>query len=59
MADYYADGASDEFNAKEQRWSAVASEVRSTIVVLRESLESTDEIASEAMSRASKAVSSI
>jgi hypothetical protein len=59
MADYVADGASEEYAAKEQRWHNVADQVRSIISVLRGSLGSNDETASTALQRARAAVDSI
>ena len=45
MSDYEADGASEEYAAKEQRWHNVAGEVRSIIQVLAVLLASNDETA--------------
>jgi hypothetical protein len=45
MSDYQADGASEQYAAKEQRWHNVADEVRGIIQVLRSSLGSNDETA--------------
>jgi hypothetical protein len=59
MADYVADGASEEYAAKELRWHNVANQVRSIIQVLRGSLGSNDETASTALQRARAAVDSI
>lgn len=52
MAEYYADGVSDEYAAKEQRWNTAAQGVRDIISVLRGSLGSTDESARTALDRA-------
>jgi hypothetical protein len=59
MADYVADGASEEYQAKEQRWHNVAGEVRGIISVLRGSLGSNDETAAQALQRAKTAVDAI
>jgi hypothetical protein len=59
MADYQADGASEEYAAKEVRWRNVANEVRSIIQVLRSSLGSNDETAAQSLQRAKTAVDSI
>jgi uncharacterized protein YukE len=59
MADYQADGVSDEYHAKEQRWNAVAGEVKQIIATLRSSLQSNDESAQSAISKAKSAVGNI
>ena len=59
MADYVADGASEEYHAKEQRWHNVAGEVRGIIQILRGSLGSNDETAAQALQRAKTAVDNI
>jgi len=59
MADYFADGSSEEYAAKEQRWNRVADEVKMIIHVLRGSLSSTDETAGLAMKQAGVAVDNI
>lgn len=59
MSDYSADGASDEYAGKEQRWNRVATEVRTIINTLRQSLASNDESAQTAMQRAKAAVDNI
>jgi hypothetical protein len=59
MADYQADGASEEYAAKEQRWHNVAEEVKGIIHVLRSSLGSNDESAAHALQRAKTAVDNI
>ena len=56
MAQYQADGVSEEYRAKEVRWSRAAGEVRSIISTLRGSLQSTDESASAALAAAGAAV---
>jgi hypothetical protein len=59
MADYQADGASEEYAGKEKRWHNVANEVRSIIQVLRSSLGSNDETAAQSLQRAKTAVDAI
>lgn len=59
MSDYIADGASEEYNAKEHRWNTVAGEVRGIIQTLRASLGSNDETASASLSKAKGAVEAI
>ena len=56
MAQYQADGVSEEYRAKETRWNKVVSEVRSIISTLRTSLQTTDESAATALSKASATV---
>lgn len=56
MAQYQADGVSEEYRAKETRWNKAASEVRSIISTLRTSLQTTDESVATALSKASAAV---
>ncbi len=59
MADYQADGSSEEYAAKEARWNRVGAEVRSIITTLQGSLASNDQAAQGAMQRAKAAVDSI
>lgn len=59
MANYQADGVSDEYRAKEQRWHTAADEVRGIITRLRGSLEESGQIAGTAASQASRAVADI
>jgi len=59
MAQYQADGVSDEYRAKEQRWHNAADQVRGIIARLRASLEDSGQIAQQAASRASQAVADI
>ena len=59
MSDYKADGASEAYAGKEQRWHNVADEVRGIIQVLRSSLSSNDETAGHALQRAKTAVDGI
>ncbi|MET0590297.1 MAG: pore-forming ESAT-6 family protein [Naasia sp.] len=59
MSDYQADGSSEAYAGKEQRWNTVATEVRSIVSVLRESLVKNDETAGTSLSRAKNAVDAI
>jgi hypothetical protein len=59
MADYQADGVSDEYQAKETRWHTAADNVRTIISTLRASLESSGEIAGTARTNALRAVEGI
>jgi len=59
MADYQADGVSDEYRAKEQRWNAAADEVKTIIQKLRASLEDSQSIAATTAAAASRAVADI
>ncbi|MCL1923932.1 MAG: hypothetical protein FWG15_08815 [Propionibacteriaceae bacterium] len=59
MADYQADGVSDEYHGKEQRWHQVAGEVRVIIHSLRSSLEQSRDIASSTSLNAARAVADI
>jgi len=59
MADYAADGVSEEYRAKEQRWHKVADQVKLIVATLRGSLEQSGEIAGAARQRAAQAVANI
>ena len=59
MADYQADGASEEYAVKEQRWKNVGTEVKNIIDTLRSSLGKNDESASQALQRAKASVDGI
>jgi hypothetical protein len=59
MANYEADGVSEQYHAKEVRWNTVATQVRSIITTLRGTLGQNDQAATEAMQRARTAVESI
>ena len=59
MADYLADGVSEEYSAKEARWNQVAGEVRTIIRTLRGSLERNDATAVEALKKAKASVDAI
>jgi hypothetical protein len=59
MSDYQADGVSDEYQSKEQRWNRVALEVKQIIATLRTSLANNDETAASSLQKAKSAVDSI
>ena len=59
MADYQADGVSDEYHGKELRWKSAATEVRTIIFTLRTSLSNTDQTAQQTISKAKSAVDAI
>ncbi len=59
MANYQADGSSEEYAGKEQRWHNVADEVKQIIHTLRSSLGSNDETAGHALQQAKAAVDNI
>jgi uncharacterized protein YukE len=59
MADFSADGVSEEYRAVEQRWNTAANQVREIIALVRTTLERNDETATTALTRASSAVQGI
>jgi uncharacterized protein YukE len=59
MADYQADGVSEEYQEKERRWHTAADNVKSIIASLRSSLESSGEIAASTSTQAARAVADI
>ena len=59
MADFTADGVSEQYHGAEQRWNRSASEVRSIIHLLRTTLEKNDGTAQTALQRAKAAVDGI
>lgn len=59
MADFQADGVSDQYHAVEQRWNRAANEVRSIINLVKGTLETNDGTAQSTLSRARSAVESI
>lgn len=52
MAEYQADGVSDEYAEKEQRWRQTADSVKAVIGTLRAALEKNDETASSTLQQA-------
>jgi hypothetical protein len=59
MADFQADGVSEEYRVVEQRWNNAANEVRTIIDLLRTTMSRNDETASTTQTRASNAVQAI
>ncbi|MDB1090323.1 pore-forming ESAT-6 family protein [Streptomyces sp. ACA25] len=59
MADFQADGVSEEYHGVEQRWNTAASEVRAIISLLKSTLEKNDETAQSTLQRAKAAVTQI
>lgn len=59
MADFQADGVSDQYHDKEVKWNSAASEVRSIISLVRTTLQRNDETAHSTLSRAKAAVDGI
>ncbi|MEV3854932.1 pore-forming ESAT-6 family protein [Streptomyces sp. NPDC050095] len=59
MADYQADGVSDEYHGKEVRWNKAANEVRDIIRLVRTTLEKNDATAQATLARAKAAVDNI
>ncbi|MFI9270247.1 pore-forming ESAT-6 family protein [Kitasatospora sp. NPDC052896] len=59
MADFQADGVSDQYQGKEQRWNRAATEVRGIINLVKGTLEKNDGTAQQTLSRAKSAVDAI
>ncbi|GAA3598135.1 hypothetical protein GCM10022198_23000 [Klugiella xanthotipulae] len=59
MADYQADGVSDDYAAKELRWKNAAAGVKEIINTIKKSLEQSDESAQAAIAKAKSAVANI
>lgn len=59
MADYSADGVSEEYAAKEVRWNTAATNVKTIIDTLRKSLEQSNETAQGALQKAKSAVANM
>ncbi|APY88586.1 hypothetical protein DCW30_31685 [Streptomyces alfalfae] len=59
MADYQADGVSDEYHGKEVRWNKAANEVRDIIRLVRGTLEKNDGTAQTTLAKARAAVDNI
>ncbi|CAL9558212.1 pore-forming ESAT-6 family protein [Streptomyces sp. Tu 3180] len=59
MADFQADGVSEEYHGKELRWNRAANEVRSIIQLVRTTLEENDGTAQSTMAKARAAVDNI
>jgi hypothetical protein len=59
MADFQADGVSDQYHEKEIRWNRAANEVRSIISLVRSTLEKNDGTAQHTLAQAKTAVDNI
>jgi hypothetical protein len=59
MADFQADGVSDQYHDKELRWHNAADEVRNIIGLIRTTLDRNDGTARLALQRAGQAVANI
>ncbi len=59
MADFQADGVSDQYHDKERRWNGAATEVRSIIALVRRTLEQNDGTAQSTLAQARSAVDAI
>ncbi|MGW4560907.1 pore-forming ESAT-6 family protein [Streptomyces sp. NPDC004561] len=59
MADFQADGVSDEYHGKEVRWHKAATEVREIIRLVRNTLEQNDGTAQATLAKAKAAVDNI
>lgn len=59
MADYQADGVSDDYHGKEVRWNKAANEVRAIIQLVRGTLEKNDHTAHATLVKARAAVDNI
>lgn len=59
MADFRADGVSDEYHGKEIRWQRAAAEVREIIRLVRHTLEQNDSTAQATLAKARAAVDNI
>ncbi|MCX9193771.1 hypothetical protein C3Y87_20805 [Carbonactinospora thermoautotrophica] len=59
MADFHADGVSDQYADKERRWNSAANEVRSIINLVKTTLEQNDATAQVTLARAKAKVDAI
>ncbi|GDY33665.1 pore-forming ESAT-6 family protein [Gandjariella thermophila] len=59
MADFQADGVSEEYRSVEQRWHRAANEVRQIIQLVKTTMARNDETAASTLSQARSAVQSI
>ncbi|MEU4497353.1 pore-forming ESAT-6 family protein [Streptomyces sp. NPDC023998] len=59
MADFAADGVSDEYHGRELRWHRAANEVRDIIRLVRSTLEQNDGTAQATLAKAKAAVDNI
>ncbi|MFC7881921.1 MULTISPECIES: pore-forming ESAT-6 family protein [Streptomyces] len=59
MAEFQADGVSDEYHGKEVRWNRAATEVREIIRLVRTTMEQNDGTAQSTLAKARAAVDNI
>jgi hypothetical protein len=59
MADFQADGVSEEYAHVEQRWKSAAHEVRQIINLVKQTMTQNDDSANTALTRARSAVQNI
>jgi hypothetical protein len=59
MADFTADGVSDDYITVERRWNTAASEVKHIITLVRDTLNKNDDTAATTLSQARAAVADI
>ncbi|OEJ61107.1 hypothetical protein BGM19_26915 [Streptomyces agglomeratus] len=59
MAEFQADGVSEEYHGKEVRWNKAAAEVRQIIRLIRSTLEQNDATAQSTLAKAKAAVDNI
>ncbi|GGM10397.1 MULTISPECIES: pore-forming ESAT-6 family protein [Micromonospora] len=59
MADFQADGVSDEYRTVEDRWNRAAGEVRTIIDLVKTTMAKNDDTATSTLTRARSAVQSI
>jgi hypothetical protein len=59
MGDYYAEGVSDEFKGKADRWFKAANQVTSIIGIVQRTMSENDGIGGQGQARAQQAVDSI
>ena len=58
MADYQADGVSEEYAQLEQQWNSAGQQVRDVIAAIRNSLVENDDVARRALSAARASIPS-
>jgi len=56
MAEYQADGVSEEYAALERQWNSAGTQVRAVITAIRNSLQENDEVARRALAMAKAAI---
>lgn len=59
MADFMADGVSDEYHGKEMQWNSAANEVRNIITLLKGVLGENDSTAQSTLAKAKASVANI